>query len=138
MVIVVQVNGFLHVRSLVQDLLGRLGELLFLQVHLVVQVIRLGDASDFGNRIWRHAPGFNCDSPVVDVEFLLLLEEELQLLLLRVICARPLVVLDFDDLVERLVLRERSIEFSQVRLVVHEEFQETFHSSELFPPLVLL
>lgn len=50
-VIVVQVNSFLDVSSLVENLLGRLGELLLLQVHLIVQVIRLRDTSDFRNGI---------------------------------------------------------------------------------------
>lgn len=52
----VEVHCLFDVRGLIEDMFGRLREFLLLKVHLVVEIIRLSNASDLLDGVRGHAP----------------------------------------------------------------------------------
>lgn len=110
LVFIEEIDSFLDVSSLVKNLLRRFSELHLSQFHFIVEVIGLGETSNFSNGIRRHTPRFNSNDPISKSKRLLLVEDIENLLLLSLISAFPLVKFDLDNLTERLVFREFTVE----------------------------
>lgn len=110
LVFIEEIDSFLDVSSLVKNLLRRFSELHLSQFHFIVEVIGLGETSNFSNGIRRHTPRFNSNDPISKSKRLLLVEDIKNLLLLSLISAFPLVKFDLDNLTERLVFREFTVE----------------------------
>lgn len=110
LVFIVEIDSFLDVSSLVKNLLRRFCEFHLSQFHFIVEVIRLGETSNFSNGIRRHTPRFNSNYPISKSKRFLLVEDIENLLLLSLISAFPLVEFDLNNLTKRFIFREFTVE----------------------------
>ena len=136
-VIVVKVLCLLKMSCVVKNHLWGFGNSLLLLGDFVVEVSWYRLFCDFCDSVCWNSVRSHADNPVLNCEFALsLLKKFFKILLLGFVGCKPSLVLNTDDIIERLVLWEITIDALKIFLVSFKQGKKSIHAKLVEPPVL--